>query len=149
MFKFTTSLVFALPLLMACSSVPSDQPRGAAAYADDPRLGEQVDKICFKRSIDGFNNATRDTVVLSAGVNKNYLVEVRGGCTNLRHAQRIAVDSSLSCVDDHDFLIVSENLFSGNQSSGLDPERCAINSIYKWDKRAKAEETDQMAENAG
>lgn len=147
MFKLIPSLLLALPILIACTSVASDEPRGAAKFADDPRLGEQVDKICFKRSIDGFSNATRDTVVLSAGVNEDYLVEVFGGCTNLRHAQRIAIDSSLSCVDDGDFLIVSENLFSDGRSSGLDPQRCAIDSIYKWDKRAEMAEDDNSAEN--
>ena len=149
MFKSIPSLILALPLLAACASTATDTPRGIAAFADDPRLGERVDKICFQRSIDGFSNASKDTVVLSAGVNKDYLVEVFGGCTNLRHAQRIAIDSNLSCVDDGDYLIVSENLFSGNQSTGLDPERCAINSIYKWDKKAKAETDENMDENNG
>jgi len=149
MFKSLPSLLLTLPLLVACSTVASDRPRGVAAFADDARLGEQVDKICFKRSIDGFNSNSRDTVILSAGVNKDYLVEVFGGCSNLRNAQRIAVDSNLSCLDDRDYLIVSENLFSGNQSTGLDPERCAINSIYKWDKRAKDETVDEMAQNSG
>ena len=137
--KSTALALLTLPFLISCTTVADTGPKGIAAFADDPRLGEQVSKICFKRNIYGFSNATRDTVVLSAGVNDDYIVEVFGGCTNLRHAQGIAIDSNLSCVDDNDFLIVSESVFPSNDRA-FDLERCAINKIHKWDKRATAEE---------
>jgi hypothetical protein len=139
MFKLTAITLLALPLLLSCSTVADTGPRGIAAFESDPRLGEQVNKICFKRNIDGFSNATRDTVVLSSGVNDDYIVKVFGNCTNLRHAQGIAIDSNLSCVSENDYLIVSESVFPSNDRA-FDLERCAIDKIHKWDKRAKAEE---------
>jgi len=131
--------LFALPLLLSCATAVDSSPSGIEAFADDPRLGEPVSKICFNRNIDGFNTSTKDTVVLSAGVNKDFIVEVFGSCQNLRRAQRIAIDSNLSCVTKGDHLIVSESVFPNNDRA-FDLERCAIDKIYKWDKRAKAEE---------
>ncbi len=123
----------------ACATATDANPkeRGIAAFKDDARLGEPVEKICFNRSIDGFSNAMRDTVVLSAGVSKNYIVEVSGICPNLDHAQSIAIDSTLSCVSRGDYLIVSDSAFSLQDNTGFGPDRCLIDSIYTWDKRAK------------
>ena len=138
-----THLVFCLlaatSILNACatSTVSAQQERGIAAFADDVRLGEEVNKICFNRNIDGFSNNTRDTVVLSAGPSKDYIVEVRGICPNLRYAQSIGIDTSQSCVTRGDYLVVSESAFPSGTSSAMSPDRCLIDKIYKWDKRAK------------
>lgn len=145
MIKLAAITLLTLPILLSCSTVADTGPKGITAYEDDPRLGEQVDKICFKRSIDGFSNATRDTVVLSAGVRDDYIVEVFGNCTNLRHAQGISIDSNLSCVDDGDYLIVSESVFPSNDRA-FNLERCAIDKIYKWDNRATAEDEESSTE---
>lgn len=125
-------------LLVACASTSEtgDKPKGIAAFADDVRLGEEVSKICFNRNIDGFSSATRDTVVLSAGPSKDYIVEVNA-CHNLRFAQLVAIDSSLSCVTRSDILLVSESAFSLDDGKGMGPDRCFIKKIHKWDKRAK------------
>ena len=141
MIKLTVLTCFALPLLISCTTAAASGPKGIAAFEGDPRLGEPVNKICFKRNIDGFSNATRDTVVLSAGVNDDYIVEVFGSCTNLRHAQSIAIDTNLSCVDEGDYLIVSESVFPSNDRA-FDLERCAIDKIYRWDKRATDDSED-------
>ena len=145
MLRPITISLLSIPLLLSCTTIADEGPKGIAAFADDPRLGEQVNKICFKRNIDGFSAATRDTVVLSAGVNDDYIVEVFGSCTNLRHAQSIAIDSNLSCVDDNDYLIVSESVFPRNDRA-FDLERCSIRKIHKWDKRATAEEENPKAD---
>ena len=122
--------------LSACASSPQtrDQPKGIAAYKGDARLGEQVKKICFNRSIDGFYNATRDTVVLTKGVAEDYIVEVRGICRNLATAKSIAVDSTLSCVTRGDALIVSTSAFSLDDGTGVGPDRCYIEKMYRWNK---------------
>ena len=139
MFKQLSTSLAAISLVAACATTSSDEPKGAAKYADDARLGEKVDKICFKRNIDGFSRTTRDTVVVSAGVNKDYLIEVRGPCSNLNHAQSIAIDSSLSCVTRLDSILVSTSAFSLRDNLG-GPQRCIVNEIYVWNEDAATEE---------
>ncbi len=137
------------PLLAACASTydsAEKEPRGAAKFANDPRLGAEVDKICFAGTINSFSAETRDTVVLRARASDYYLVEVTGGCTSLRNAQRVGVDPrGGSCLRKNDFLIVSENLFNGGQV-GIDPQRCMIRSIYEWDREAVGDVTARIEE---
>jgi len=128
--------------LSACASTAEegDEARGIAVYADDVRLGEEVDRICFSSNIDGFRSATRDTVILDRGVKDEYIVEVMRGCQNLKWAQAIQIDSHLSCVSKFDNLIVYDSAFGTNSTPGS-VERCAIKKIYKWNK--DAEETEE------
>lgn len=131
------SAITATSLLASCSTTPSDEPRGIKAFEGDVRLGEQTNRICFGATIDGFSNARRDSVVLSSG-SKDYLVTVSGACRSLRYAQAIGIDNrGAGCVSRNDILIVSENAF-GNDATGIGPDRCFIDEIYKWDKRAKS-----------
>ncbi len=131
------SATAAAALLTGCSTTQSDEPRGIKAFENDARLGEQTNRICFGATIDGFSNARRDSVVLSSG-SKDYLVTVSGACRSLRYAQAIGLDNrGAGCVSRHDILIVSENAF-GNDATGMGPDRCFIDEIYKWDKRAKS-----------
>ena len=141
--KFSLAFVSVFTL-MACAS-PSEstgKAKGIDALKDDVRLGEQVDKICFNRNIDGFSNAGRKTVILSSGVNKDYMVEVRGVCTNLPHAQSIGIDASMSCVRRGDYLIVSDSAFSLDDGIGFGPDRCYIDRIHKWDKKANRDKDE-------
>ncbi len=132
-------------IIAACASMEGDsnQPRGIAAFADDPRLGEEISKVCFSSTIDGFTDATRDTVVLKKGVSDEYIVEVMGSCRDLKYAQRIGIDTHLSCLTRTDYLIVSDSAF-GN-STGIGPDRCPINRIYKWDSKAEEEPAEAEA----
>lgn len=143
--KHVSLTLIAAGLIAACASTAADdgKERGIAAFKDDARLGEAVSKICFNRNIDGFSNATRDTVVLSGGPSKDYIVEVRGVCTNLRHAQSIAIDSTLSCVTRGDYLLVSESAFSLDDNTGMGPDRCMIDKIHAWDPKAKKAEATE------
>lgn len=145
MIKQIVPIVLASSLLAACATAPSDTPKGAAKFADDPRLGAKVDKICFNRSIDSFSRNDRDTVVVREGPNEHYLIEIRGACINLRHAQTIAFDSSLSCVTRTDALIVSTSAFTLNDPT-RGPQRCRISEIYEWDDDAPLQETTEAAE---
>ena len=135
--------VLVLPLMIsACAS--EGTARDDAIAADDPRRGEKVDKICFNRNIDGFSDTRKRSVVLETSPSKQYLVEVRGICSQLRSAQRIAIDSALSCVSRNDILIVSEQVFSGSSAS-RSPDRCFISAIYKWDRKALDREAEEGA----
>ena len=138
----TSLIILSMFGTMACASASPDgnNTSGIDALKDDVRLGAKVEKICFNRNIDGFSNATKDTVVLSSGVKDDYVVEVRGVCQNLSFAQSIGIDSSLSCVRRGDYLIVSDSAFG--HGGGLGPDRCFIDKIYKWDKTATSAKTD-------
>ncbi len=109
---------------------------GVRAFAADPRLGQEVDRICFARNIEGFTTTSRDTLVIRTSPNTQFLVEVSGTCPSLLRAQTVAVDSTLSCVTPGDFLIVSESPVS-LRNRGVVPDRCAINRIFTWDPKER------------
>lgn len=142
MFKPIAPALAAFTLITACASTPSDEPKGAAKFAEDPSLGEKVDKICFNRSIDGFTRSDRDTIVVTARANDQYLLEIKGPCNNLRFAQSIAIDSALSCVSRLDTILISTSAFSLNDNLG-GPQRCFIKEIYAWDENATDEVEDE------
>lgn len=133
-------------LVAACATTPDDRVRGVAQFENDARLGEEVNRICFQSTIDNFSDATRDTVVLDAGVSRQYLVEVFGVCPDLKHAQSIGIASRTSCLTSSDALLVSDSAFGLNDGTGIGPRRCTIRSIYEWDEDAAVEETDETAE---
>ena len=137
-------------LVTACAATPTDRVKGVAQFADDPRLGEETDRVCFQRTIDNFTLTTRDTVVLEAGPSRQYLVEVVGVCSDLDHAQSIGIDAATSCLTRGDALIVSRSPFSLNDPSNIGPQRCLIKAIYDWDGDAEApdEPEEEAAEAA-
>ena len=143
------SLLLASAVLAACTSQPAGEakPKGVAQFADDPRLGEEVKKVCFASTISGFHDATDDTVVISKG-REDYLIEVYGNCFNLDQAQQIAVDSTTNCLSKGDHLITSDSISGFHDDTGFGVQRCMIKSIYKWDSKAEAPEAE-AADNAG
>jgi len=129
--KTITLSVLALGLLAACAAVPGEaRLRGIEKYADDPRLGEAIDRICFASTIDGFSLNGRETVLLHDGRDR-YMVEVSAGCLDLEFAQTLALDSTLSCLSRGDALIVSHA-----SGGSFGPQRCLIREIRKWDPKA-------------
>ena len=125
-------------LIAACATqAPADtKPKGVAQFAGDARLGEEVNNVCFASTIDGFHDATDDTVVLSKG-RDDYLIETFGGCFNLDQAQRLGVDSTTGCLGKRDHIITSDSI-SGHSDTGFGVQRCTIKAIYKWDAKAEA-----------
>lgn len=130
------SAVYLACAVAGCETTP-DATSGATV---DLRRGEEVGRICFNRTIDGFSNTERGSVVLSAGPGRDYYVEVSGACLQLRHAQTIGIDATLSCVTRGDILIVSDSISSGGPQP---PDRCLISAIYEWRKDAGSSEGDQ------
>lgn len=126
----------ACAMLGACAS--TEDANEANARADDPRRGAEVDRVCFTSSIDGFGETTRDTVVVREGVNDYYLVEVFGGCYNLRNAQSLAFDTFSGCLTRGDSLIAYTSAF-GPDPMDTPNVKCRINNIYKWDPDATEE----------
>jgi Family of unknown function (DUF6491) len=129
-------------LLTACatSGEHEDRPKGVAKYADDPRLGEEVDRICFASTIDGFGNTTRDTFTVREG-RDHYLIEVMGSCAPLDGAMRIGLDATGSCLGRHDAVIVSDSIADFGDPAPFSTQRCLVKSLHKWDPKAKAEES--------
>ncbi|AXE63769.1 hypothetical protein BBF93_05715 [Hyphomonas sp. CACIAM 19H1] len=129
----SAALIFTTALLAACQSAPgTGTPQGIAAYADDPRLGAPVDRICFASSIDGFSDNKRNTVILREGRDE-YMVEVFGACPDLEYAQSIGIDSTTGCLTRSDALIVGHT----PGGTGMGPQRCLIKEIRKWDRKAE------------
>lgn len=125
-------LILTTAMLAGCQSAPGTaKPQGIAAYADDARLGEPVDRICFASSIDGFSNNERNTVVLREGRDE-YMVEVFGACPDLEYAQSIGIDSTTGCLTRSDAIIVGHS----PGGTGMGPQRCLIKEIRKWDPKA-------------
>lgn len=135
-------------LLSACATVANggddDRVRGAEKFAEDPRLGERVDRMCFTSTIDGFSQPDEDTVVLRASASRHYLVET-SACFNLERALSIGLDSRTSCASRGDRLIVSDSAFPSRSNTGTSVDSCLITAIYEWDDDAD-EEAEETAE---
>lgn len=130
----------AFPLMLAgCTSTEGHEPEpdGIAIYADDPRLGEEVNRICFASNIDSFGNATRDTFTVREGMD-HYLIEVHGSCFNLDRAERIALDATTSCLTRGDAVIVSDSISPFDSGTPGGTQRCIVKAMYKWDPKADA-----------
>lgn len=118
----------------------------------DPRLGEEVNQICFARSIDGWRTlkGVDDVVLLERGVNDWYYVELIGMCSEsqLRFAQSVAIVSRPAggCVTTGDTLVFSDSAFSNDRP--IERNRCTIRRIYKWDEKAPAPEPAKPGEDA-
>lgn len=136
--RSTMITVLAAATLSACATPAGEtRVRGIEKYADDPRLGEETNRICFASSIDGFSMNERETVLLHEGRDR-YMVEVSGGCMELDHATAIGIDSTSNCVTPGDNIIVSQAL-----GGTFAPQRCMIREIHLWDP--KAEKTEEEA----
>ncbi len=126
-----------LGAVAGCSSNGQPDTGERAEWMDDPRLGEQVDRICFASNIDNFQQTTDRTVILERSVNDYYLVETFTRCQDLRYAQLIAIDNFGSCLTRGDAIIASDSAFSLNRRGDIPPQRCVVNAIYKWDPDAE------------
>lgn len=112
-------------------------------FAGDPRRGDEVDRVCFTRNIDGFGETTRRAVVIREG-RDNYLVETYPGCFDLDWAQSIGFDSFSGCLSKGDRLFAFDNAFGGNRTDRM-PQNCRIKTIYEWDRDAGETEDESEA----
>lgn len=105
----------------------------------DPRLGKEVNSICFQRNINGWRavKGEDDVVLLERGVNNWYRVELNGGCDErlFRFAIAIGIESRPGggCVSRGDVIIVEDG-------PGFD-RRCVVRRMYEWDEDAAAEDS--------
>lgn len=113
----------------------------AEVFADDPRRGEEVDRVCFTRNINGFGETTRRAIVIREG-NDNYLVETFPGCFDLDWAQAISFDSFGGCLSKGDRVFAFDNAFGGQRTDRM-PQFCRVKTIYEWDRDAGKEAAEE------
>lgn len=140
--RLSLTLATAMLAVAGCASTDGAErpPAGIAKYADDPRLGEEVDRICFASNIDSFGNNTRDTFTVKEG-RDHYLIEVFGTCTPLEHAVTMAIGASTSCLTRGDTIIVSDSLTT-RRDQPFSTARCVVKSMHEWDPKAESVEED-------
>ena len=142
------SFLAAACLAVAASPVLASGDKGAENDGQDGvdrRIGEQVDRICFPRNINGWRSVKGEdnVVLLKKSANRWFRVEVSGACPErvFRFAQTIGIDSRPAggCVRRGDIILVKD---TGNFT-----RRCFIQRINKWDHKAPApdEQTDDTA----
>ena len=143
--RFSLTLAAAGLILAGCATPAETQPKGAAKYKDDVRLGEKVDKLCFTSNIDSFGNTNRDTFTVREG-RDYYLIEVFGTCLSLEHAMSIRLPTASICLRPGDHVIVSESML-GHSEAAFSTQRCTVNAIYEWNPKAKdkAEEDSEAS----
>ncbi len=126
--KYITTILLALGLLAGCATNQSlsNQAREQAygEYIESKELVSQ-DKIrTFKFS--GWQALSNNYLFISTSPNKKYLLEVSGFCSNLYHAQKIAVNQGMNSS-----LVTRFDSISVPDSPG---NKCFIKSIYKVNK---------------
>ncbi|HVQ12101.1 MAG TPA: DUF6491 family protein [Vicinamibacterales bacterium] len=113
-------------LLAGCASGPK------LDYTD--YAGEPV-KSFYLGNFDGWSAVSKDQVVIWSGMNKAYLLTVKGYCPDLQFANAIAVTSTGNTVDRFEKVIVGR-------------DRCLINEIRPLDTKQMKEDRkllrDQM-----
>lgn len=148
--KLLISALIASVLIQGCETTAmqgdEDRPlRGVAAFQDDARLGEKVNRICFASQIDGFHSATRDTVIVEGGARKEFLVEMFAGCSNLKSAQALSLPKGYSCLSDRDNIIVHESAF-GTAITPFSNQSCSIKSIHRWNEKVDAVDMEGLTD---
>ncbi|MGB3456058.1 MAG: DUF6491 family protein [Litorimonas sp.] len=129
-------------VLAACASTNDGvRAEAVAELLSDPRVGEQVDRVCFINGIDRFTRRTDYSVVLTEGVSDDYLVLVRS-CNGLPFAQSLKLSGSNGCLRPTDRIQVFETAFGTGPRVGSNAfDFCQVEAVYRWDEKA-ATETD-------
>lgn len=132
-------LLLVLPLCAAGALMAAPAAYASDKTAADPRIGEEVNKICFSSSIRGWSAVKGEdgVILLERAVNDWYRVEVNATCTagRIQRADSIGLDSftGSGCLERADTIILNDL---------VDPNRrCVIKRINKWNKDAAAPET--------
>jgi hypothetical protein len=114
---------------------------GAQASGPDPRVGAEVNRICFARNINDWREIKGEdrAVLLRASTRRWYKVELAGACfaRDFAMATRIALDTRPAggCVGPGDAIVIDH--------PGALANRCMITRIFEWNPRATAPETEE------
>ncbi len=142
-----TKKAFLFAAVAALGAAACETPASNQAGADagptalqkaDPRLGAEVNRICFQRSINSWRtiDGDDDAILLRRGVNDLYRVEYTGNCrsSDFRFAQTIGIVGRPAggCLTPGDRLLV--------EGPGDFVNRCLITQINEWDEDAGEED---------
>lgn len=133
---------------VGASQSATSQSSIQANFSADPRLGDQVDKICFPSTANRFAVTGEDTVILRVSAKDHYILETRAGCRSLERARQVSIKEA-GCTRKGDKLYVSEDLFPRqglmnrendrttrksllNSENKLRSNACRIEAIYEW-----------------
>jgi hypothetical protein len=127
-------------LLAGCATSRED---GAKIPLDsDPRVGEEVQQVCFVRNLDSWQNVDNDrrAVILKMNNRETFKLKLSGSCEPDLAMSRLAVKTrpGSSCFSRGDRVKTDGDLSRGYGSG------CTIMSIHKWDAGA-VRKTDQNA----
>ena len=149
----THRIVFAAMLFVvsACATATTpeqlaakEEAKAAEVFAEDPRRGDEVRKLCFTNQIDSFGQTTKRAVVVREG-RDYFLVETFPGCFDLDWAQSLAFDSFTSYLSKGDRLFAFDTAF-GTQRGAGHRQSCRVKAIYEWDRDAEDETSDEDSE---
>jgi hypothetical protein len=105
-------------LLTACATGPK---LNYSEYAGEPV------KSFYMSHFDGWSAVSKDQLVVWAGMNKAYLLNIEGYCPDLQFANTIAVTSTANTVDKFEKVIVGR-------------DRCLIREIRPIDVKQMKED---------
>jgi hypothetical protein len=113
----------------------------------DPRIGPEVDKICFGSDIRNWKevDGVDEAVLVRRGVSDWYYLKLAGACDArvFRHAQAIGIDQRPSggCIRRGDIIVVND--------VARFTRRCPIVGIHEWnDDLPPPEEDDETEETS-
>ncbi len=124
--------VFAALVIVSCAT--SDETTELADPTDDPLVGEPVERLCFRNTINGFSDWDGgEGLILTRGANNQYLVTLRSPCNIANRALRIGFDrrfTSSGCVRNNEAIFISDSLTLG--PNRLSVQSCLIDEIYEY-----------------
>jgi hypothetical protein len=140
--KLLIGLIIVSPALFAgCAATPD---KGLEIPPDsDPRVGEEVQLVCYVRDLDGWQNVENDgkAVILRMKNGDTFKLKLKGGCyphfADLNLA--IRTRSKSGCYSPGD------KVKTDGDVTGSSGSECTVASIHKWDEKAvsKTEITEQ------
>lgn len=143
-----TPILCSLLLITACAT-SGEETETYENVTDDPRVGEEVPRLCFQRSISGFSEyGDGDGVILRRGASDRFLVTFAGACPGADSVQRIGLTGELSgggCIRQSSRIFLSDS-FTGRGTSPFSTTSCLVKDIYVYDPKAGSEEKEEAAE---
>lgn len=141
------SCFFFLAAVTIAACTTSNETTDKTDPASDPLVGEAVNRICFRNTINGFREwSGGEGIVLNRGVNDQFLVTFRGPCAIANRAQRVGLTSRFTtsgCVNDTDLIFLSDDVLP--RRNRLSIQSCPVDQIYEYgvddDEAADSDET--------
>ncbi|GGY44274.1 DUF6491 family protein [Parvularcula lutaonensis] len=142
--------VLAALSLAACAT--SSEEKTVMTPEEDPRVVGREDGVCFTRTINGFSEwDAGEGVILNRSVNDRYLVTFVGPCFPLDTAIVVGLSPRFGtggCLRRGDLIYFSDSV-SGRSSTPFQSGTCRVGDIYRFDPKAKADDTDEASDEAG